>query len=130
MKQPTTVPQLPTLRKFVVNHKHVCFRDHVNHLSKWVRRITSQSHLDHLELAVDDLEYYRGPYSNYSGLVKHVSHKHGRTIRVLRLTHGYVDSPTATLLCQKCPNLEDFSLGVSIDTLVRVLLNRLFFRQT
>ena len=127
MKQPTTVPRITTLRKLVVNHKPICFRDHVSHLSKWVRRITSRSHLEHLELAVDDLEYFRGPYSNYSGLIEHISHKHGRTIRALRLTHGYVDLGTITLLCQKCPNLEDVSLGVSIDTLVRVISSQLFF---
>ena len=118
MKQPTTVPQITTLRKLVVYHQHIYFRDHVNHLSKWVRRITAPSHLEHLELAVDDLEYFRGPYSNYGGLVEHISHRHGQTIRVLRLTHGYVDSATITLLCQKCPNLEDLSLGVNIETLV------------
>lgn len=118
MKQPVTVPRITTLRKLVVNHKHICFRDHVNHLCKWVRRITSQSYLEHLEFAVDDSEYFRGPYSNYSGLVEHISHKHGRTIRVLRLAHAYVDSATVTLLCQKCPNLEEASLGVNIRTLV------------
>jgi len=112
------VPQIESLRKLVVNHKHIYFRDHVNHLSKWVRRITSRSHLEYLELAVDDLEYFRGPYSNYGGLVEHISHRHGRTIRVLRLTHGYVDSTTVTLLCQKCPHLEDVSLGVNVETLV------------
>ena len=126
MKQPATVPRITSLRKLVVNHKHISFRDHVNHLSKWVRRITSQSRLEHLELAVDDLEYFRGPYSNYGGLVEHISHKHGQTIRVLRLTHGYVDSATVTLLCQKCPNLEDASLGVKIDTLVRITSDQVF----
>lgn len=130
MKQPTTVPRITVLRKLVVNHKPICFRDHVNHLSKWVRRITSRSHLEHLELVVDDLEYFRGPYSNYSGLIEHISYRHGRTIRALRLTHGYVDLGTITLLCQMCPNLEDVSLGVSIDTLVRVIGSAFFFRQT
>ena len=125
MKQPTVVPRITTLRKLVVNHKPIYFRDHVTHLSKWVRRLTSRSHLEHLELVVDDLEYFRGPYLNYSGLVEHISYKHGRTIRVLRLTHGYVDLGTITLLCQKCPNLEDVSLGVSIDTLVRVGIDNL-----
>ena len=126
MKQPATVPRIVNLRKLVVNHKHICFRDHVNHLSKWVRRITSRSHLEHLELAMDDLEYFRGPYSNYGGLVEHISHRHGPTIRVLRLTHGYIDSITITLLCQKCPNLEDVSLGVNMDTLVRITPGCLF----
>ena len=125
MKQPATVPRITTLRKLVVYHQHIYFRDHVNHLSKWVRRITAQSHLEHLELAVDDLEYFRGPYSNYGGLVEHISHRHGQTIRVLRLTHGYVDSITIALLCQKCPNLENVSLGVNIETLVRFALNQL-----
>ena len=120
MKQPTVVARITTLRKLIVNHRQICFRDHVSHLSKWVRRITSQSHLEHLELAMDDLEYFRGPYSNYGGLMEHISHRHGRTIRVLRLTHAYIDSATVTLLCQKCPNLEDFSLGVNVDTLVRI----------
>lgn len=129
MKQPATVPRITTLRKLVVNHKHMYFRDHVNHLSKWVRRITSQSRLEHLEFAVDDLEYFRGPYSSYSGLVEHISHKHGRTIRVLRLTHAYVDSATVALLCRKCPNLEEVSLGVNIRTLVRITSAR-FFRRT
>ena len=127
MKQPTMVPRITPLRKFIVNHKHIHFRDHVNHLSKWVRRITSQSHLEHLELVLDDLEHFRGPYSNYGGLVEHISHRHGQTIRVLRLTHGYVDSATISLLCQKCPNLEDASLGVNMDTLVSVKFNKLFF---
>jgi len=126
MKQPIAVPRIETLRRFVVNHRHIYFRDHVNHLSKWVRRITSQSHLEHLELAMDDLEYFRGPYSNYGGLVEHISYRHGRTIRVLRLTHGYVDSATVALLCQKCPHLEDVSLGVNVDTLVRDTLTPLF----
>lgn len=126
MKQPTTVPRITTLQKLVVNHKHIFFRDHVNHLSKWVRRMTAQSHLEHLELAMDDLEYFRGPYANYGGLVEHISYRHGRTIRVLRLTHGYIDSATITLLCQKCPNLEDISLGVNADTLVRVTSNEPF----
>ena len=125
MKQPATVPRITTLRKLVVYHQHIYFRNHVNHLSKWVRRITAQSPLEHLELAVDDLEYFRGPYSNYGGLVEHISHRHGQTIRVLRLTHGYVDSATISLLCRKCPNLENVSLGVNIETLVRVRLNRL-----
>ena len=124
MKQPTTVPRITALRKLVVYHKHIYFRDHVNHLSKWVRRITSHSHLEYLELAMDDLEYFRGPYSNYGGLVEHISHRHGRTIRVLRLTHGYVDSATIALLCQKCPNLENISLGVNIGTLVRSTLDQ------
>jgi len=126
MKQPATVPRITTLRKLVVYHQHIYFRDHVNHLSKCVRRITAQSHLEHLELVVDDLEYFRGPYSNYGGLVEHISHRHGQTIHVLRLTHGYVDSATITLLCQKCPNLENVSLGVSIETLVRVASNDFF----
>jgi hypothetical protein len=126
MKQPAAVPRITTLRKFVVNHKHIHFREHVNHLSKWVRRIASQSHLEHLEFAVDDLEYFRGPYSNYSGLVEHISHRHGGTIRILRLTHAYVDSATVTLLCQKCPNLEETSLGVSMRTLVRITSIQVF----
>jgi len=125
MKQPATVPRITTLRKLVVYHQHIYFRDHVNHLSKWVRRITAHSHLEHLELAVDDLEYFRGPYSNYGGLVEHISHRHGQTIRVLRLTHGYVDSATIALLCQKCPNLENVSLGVNIETLVCATSNPL-----
>jgi hypothetical protein len=126
MKQPTTVHHITTLRKLVVNHKQISFRDHVNHLSKWVRRITSQSHLEHLELAVDDLEYFRGPYSNYGGLVEHLSHRHGQTIRVLRLTHGYLDSATISLLCRKCLNLEEVSLGVNVDALVCAILNQVF----
>jgi len=124
MKQPTTVPRITTIRKLVVYHQHIYFRDHVNHLSKWVRRITAQSHLEHLELAMDDLEYFRGPYSNYGGLVEHISHRHGQTIRVLRLTHGYVDLIAIALLCQKCPNLENVSLGVNMETLVRVTSNQ------
>lgn len=127
MKQPAIIPHITTIRKFVVNHKHICFRDHVNHLSKWIRRITSKSHLEHLELAVDDLEYFRGPYANYGGLVEHISHRHGPTIRILRLTHGYTDSATITLLCQKCPNLEDISLGVNVDTLVRFISGPFIF---
>ena len=118
MKQPSTRPQITTLRKFVVNHKHVDFQSHVHHLSKWVRRIISHSHLEHLELVIDGFEYFRGPYLNYGGLVEHISHKHGCTIRILRLMHGYTDSATIALLCQKCPNLEEASLGVNMSTLV------------
>ncbi|KAF9649725.1 hypothetical protein BDM02DRAFT_3094307 [Thelephora ganbajun] len=129
MKQPTTVPRITTLRKFVVNNRHVCFRNHVTYLSKWVRRITSHSRLEHLEFAIDNFEYFRGPYLNYGGLVEHISHKHGRTIRVLRLMHGYIDSATVALLCQKCPNLEDASLGVNICTLVG-FTELAVFRQT
>jgi len=125
MKQPVTVPRITTLRKLIVYHQHIYFRDRVNHLLKWIRRITAQSHLEHLELAVDDLEYFRGPYSNYGGLVEHISHRHGQTIRVLRLTHGYVDSATIAMLCHMCPNLENLSLGVSIETLVRVTSNQI-----
>ena len=118
MKQPPTAPWITALRKLVVNHKHVDFLSHVHHLSKWVRRITSRSQLEHFELVVDDFEYFRGPYLNYGGLVEHISHKHGGSLRVLRLMHGYIDSATVTLFCRKCPSLEEISLGVSMSTLV------------
>jgi hypothetical protein len=118
MKQPPTAPQITTLRKFVVNHTHIDFLSHVHHLSRWVRRITFRSHLEHLELVMDNFEYFRGPYLNYGGLVEHISYKHGGSLRVLRLTHGYIDSTTIALLCQQCPNLEEISLGVSMSTLV------------
>lgn len=117
MKQPPDIPRITSLRKVVVNHRYIEFQDHVHHLSRWVRRITSQSRLEHLELAVDDFEYFRGPYLNYGGLMEHVSYKHGGTIRVLRLMHGYIDSATVTLLCQKCLVLEEASIGVNITTL-------------
>lgn len=126
MKQPPSTSRITTLRKLVVNHKRIDFHDHVLHLSKWVRRITSDSHLEHLELAVDGLEHFRGPYLNYRGLVEHVSHRHGGTIRILLLMHGYVDSATITLLCQKCPNLEEASLGVNMNTLVGWASNQHF----
>lgn len=123
MKQPSATPRITTLRKLVVNHRNVDFHEHTLHLSKWVRRITLDSPLEHLELAVDGLEYFRGPYLNYRGLVEHVSHKHGGTIRVLRLMHGYIDLATVTLLCQKCSNLEEASFGVNMSTLVGLISN-------
>lgn len=126
MKQPSTVPRITALRKFVVNHSNVDFHNHVLHLSKWVRRITFNSQLEHLELVVDGFEYFRGPYLNYRGLVEHVSHKHWGTIRILRLMHGYIDSATIALLCQKCSNLEEASLGVNMSTLVSLKLDRPF----
>ena len=118
MKQPSAAPRITTLRKLVVNHRRVDIHELVLHLSKWVRRITSNSQLEHLELVMDGLEHFMGPYLNYRGLVEHVSHRHGGTIRILRLMHGYLDSSTVTLLCQKCSNLEDASLGVNMSTLV------------
>ena len=126
MKQPTTTPRIISLRKLRVNHKHIDFQEHVRHLSRWVRRITSQSQLEHLELAVDCFEHFKGPYLNYGGLVEHISQKHGRTIRILRLMHGYIDPATITLLCQKCPNLEEVSLGVNMRTLVSSTSDQLF----
>jgi hypothetical protein len=126
MKQPTTAPRIMSLRKLGVNHKQIEFQEHVRHLSRWVRRITSQSQLEHLELTVDYFERFKGPYLNYGGLVEYVSQKHGRTIRILRLMHGYIDPATITLLCQRCPNLEEVSLGVNVRTLVSLTSNRHF----
>jgi hypothetical protein len=126
MKQPSTDPQIMSLRKLVVNYRCLGFREHVLHLSKWVRRITSSSQLEHLELDVDDFEFFRGPYLDYSGLVEHISYKHGGTIRVFRLMHGHIGSAAISLLCQKCPNLEEVSLGVNMNTLVGLISN-LFF---
>ena len=67
---------------------------------------------------MDGHRHFPGPYLKFRGLVEHISHKHGGTIRVLRLVHGYIDSATATLLCQKLLNLEEASLGVNMSTLV------------
>ena len=118
MKQPPYSPQITSLRKFVVNYRHIDFREHVLHLSRWIRKIVSWSRLEHLELVMENCEYFRGPYLNYGGLVEHISHRHGGTIRVLRLMHSYIDSTTVSMLCQKCPNLEETSFGVNMSTLV------------
>lgn len=130
MKQPSATPQITTLRKLVVNHKHIDLRKHVLHLSKWVRRIMSKSPLEHLELSQDVFGYPKEPHLNYRGLVEHVSHKHGGTIRILRLIHGYVDSAIIALLCEKCSNLEEASLGVNMITLVGLTSNHHFSVKT
>ena len=88
---------------------------------KWIRRISTYSPLEKLEL-ISDHPFDRGPCIGFDGLLDHLGTRHGRTLRFLCLPHAFVGLDALQKLCSRCSLAEEISIGTAASVLVRVPL--------
>lgn len=121
---------LPNLIKFTIQYSPIYSRADVRHLSRWVRRaVSSSQHLYALRLQSDALPSERGTNLSFDGLVNHLAHRHGRTLRILDLGAAYIGQHAVSTLASLCGCLEELTVGLRAETLVSFLFWPCFRRR-
>ncbi|TDL27031.1 hypothetical protein BD410DRAFT_481672 [Rickenella mellea] len=104
----------PSLVSFEVRYKMIHSRPHTNSLCTWVHQIIAHTSLESLELLCEDAEEYEGSgaHPSFDGLVKHLSVRHAKTLKTLRMEDAFVGTPAMVDLMSNCRQLEHLAVSV------------------
>lgn len=123
------MPHLPHLTALTVQYAPIHTRPEARHFLAWVRRAASSTRgLHTLRLQSDtsplgpEFEWERTASVSFDSLVLHLAHRHGGTLRVLDLGAAYIGFDALRALADLGGRLEELSVGLRADCLVRGVL--------
>ena len=117
--RPYTPPCLSHLRHLTIQYTDVDTCEDAAYLYKWLRWVASRAPLESLHLICDDVNF--GAVPTFDPLIEHMCAKHAETLRVLVIPGCYVGQHALKALCASCTELEELSVLITTDTLVRAL---------
>ncbi|KZT05087.1 uncharacterized protein LAESUDRAFT_656763 [Laetiporus sulphureus 93-53] len=115
LRQPPKSPRLDHLRSLTVRYTPVNNAKHATRLCKWTRMVIEHAPLVELRLVCTEED--RGSSVNFDGLLAHLSHKHAKVLRILRMDKAFVGRKALRHLCSCCENLEELAIAISGDLL-------------
>jgi hypothetical protein len=112
-----TIPTLPRLRSFALDHGPMADQDEVNLLCPWISQVVSSSRLESLHLSG---HAYKSRMIDLNDFILSLAQQHATTLRFL-----YLDSlciGEARSLCESFPNLMELSVVDYGGIIVRVYI--------
>ena len=95
-----------------------------DHLTRWIRLVSSNSPLERLELKLDGLRRADlGPAISFDGLFHHLAAKHGDTLRELCVLHVFVGVEALAATCAHLRSLEVLAVATHSSIAVRFATN-------
>ena len=115
--RPSITPRLKRLRHLTVQYTDVDTRVDAAYFYRWLRRMICHAPLESLYLVCENDA--SGAFPAFDSLVQHLYTKHFQTLRVLDMRDCFVGKRALKELCARCTRLEELSVSITSDVLVR-----------